>query len=338
MKTKQFTAIVLALLAATALLAGCEATLHINEPETTLLNQDALRDALGDEELDGDKWRELQSKGLIPEEVTMPTTANTQPTTVATTMPKGVEVRPSEVYPLVKGVKDIFNSGTFYLKGRNSSPMDVMGMGGGTSSTMVLAMDQDKAMVESEMDWIGMMKASVEPGNAALAAIQGATMQTYLGNKFRMVFNPEGAYFVFPEKKRYIDFSDAQKTDQSGEVDMSEIASELAHSLGGVGGNLETPVDVPASRVTVDGKEYLCGTLTEAESGTSRRFCFLDGQLKRIEVLSATGDVSMVMEIDEFSGSADASLFSMSGYRSMPVAELTNLLSGALGSMEKLFG
>jgi len=125
MKTKQLIAIILALLTAAALLAGCEKNLDVNEPGQNVntgpaLTPDALEDALhnlGSDDIEGltpeqikQLEKDLKNKGLLAEDVTLPVVSSTAPATMPPTMPAGVDVQPSEVYPLLKAVMDIFAS------------------------------------------------------------------------------------------------------------------------------------------------------------------------------------------------------------------------------------
>ena len=332
MKTKQLIAIVLALLTAAALLAGCETTIgpDVTETAPTVAALDpgvvaGLMTQLDLKNLEGmtpEQRKALQDAlingGQVPPDFELPDDSDRVPVTMPPTLPQGVAAQTSEVYPLVKNVQEIFNSRSYYLKGRGSSPMG--GAGSSGYSSLVMAMDQDKLMVETEMDWAAMMKiAAAESGDVATATIQGGILQATLGRKFRMIFSPEGTYWAFPDKKIYIDLASMMGAEGA------ERAASLVQGLDMLGQGGEIPQDIPATRVKADGKEYLCGTLRD-EAGTAvMRYFFLDGQLKRIEVFAEESDENMVIEIDELSGKPDAGLFSVKGYRAMPLMEMAKL-------------
>ena len=258
----------------------------------------------------------------------------------------------NEAYPLVKGVMDIVESGTFYLKGRGSSPF-----AGNGFPSVIYAMDKDKMMMETEMDWVEMMMA--EGGDAEMAKAQGEVLQTALGSKFRMIFMDMGepahfwdtwpswaqwilrylllgwlwmpppepgisVYWAFPEKKVYLDIGTL-----TGDTtfDMGSIFEQLF----GVWGSAALPEDIPGVKVTIDGKEYLRAALEDERSRDAMYYYFLDGELKRIEVLDDISGEAMVMEIDAFHSQPDAGLFSISGYRALPLAEMIRFFGGLNG-------
>ena len=335
-KPKQTLALFLALLALLALLAGCEKEIVYGPDEDPALTPDAYAEILegvGASDYDGmdDAQRRamedaLRRKGFLPEDVTLPPAGETVPIVKATTMPAGVQVKPSEVYPHVKAVQDIFNSGTFYLKGRGASPL---GIGSGGYAPMVIAVNKDKVMAETEVDWLAMMKAGAQQGDAGMSTVQGAIFQTTFGRKFRMVFSPEGAFWAFPDNKKYINLADLAQAGASAEeqLDTSEV-NNLAKEISGMFGGHETPKDIPSSKVKVDGKEYLCGTFMGPDGKPAMRYFFLDGKFKRVEIFAQYEEDNVVYEIDEFTGKVDEKLFGLSGYRAIPLAELLKLGGG----------
>ncbi|MDR2753214.1 MAG: hypothetical protein LBB50_02775 [Oscillospiraceae bacterium] len=364
-KTKTSTkvvALLLALVATLTLLAGCE--INLEDPDRTTaeafvsvpkkLTQEEIEKALAainatqpadatrsaDEivqGLDESQQKLLQSElakqgydvtvdnkaGVqvnVPNGVTVPATTKS-PVTQPPTLPQGTKVNASEVYPYLKATVDTLRSGTFYFKGKASS-MAGLGAaetplsGAGSYAPMAMAIDAGKAMIETEADWTSAFQNTNGGNDYGQAKITGAIMQTALGNKLRMIFSEEGSYWAFPQKKVYIDLAALMGDQTSGLDDINEIAN----SINPAGDLTEVPKDVPSSKVKVDGKEYLCATL----QGT--KYYYLDGALKRMEV--SVGEAPMVMEIEEFSGKPDASLFSVKGYRKMPVTEFMKLFQG----------
>jgi len=358
MKPKQLLAILLALLMLAALLAGCKTDINLGpdpDEEPSNLTPGAyaeLLDEVGASDYEGmdDAQRKaledkLRNKGFLPEDVTLPGVSETAPVVKATTMPQGIQIKPSEVYPLVKKVQDIFNSGTFYLKGRGAAPT---GIGSGGFAPMVIAVDKDKVMTETEIDWTGLMKASPQggaaQGDAGMSTVQGAIWQASFGRKFRMVFTPDGVFWAFPDKKSYVDLASWAMAEEGVEgLETSEM-SGIAQDFKGLFGGRETPKDIPSSKIKVDGKEYLCGTFYQLDEAgkplkdakgqpvPAMRYFFLDGKFKRVEVFAQYEEDNVVYEIEEFSGKVDPALFSMKGYSAVPVKELMNL-GGGLSSM-----
>ena len=344
MKTKQLIAIILALLTAAALLAGCETTIgpDVTETDPTVvpLDKGALAELMTEfdisnlEGLTPEQRKAFQDalidRGQVPPDFVLPDDGDRVPVTMPPTLPQGVAAQTSEVYPLIKNVLEIFESRSYYFKGRASSPMG--GFGSSGYSSLVMAMDKDKLMIETEIDWAAMMKiAAAESGDVSLI-VQGGVLQATLGRRFRMIFSPEGMYWTFPDKERYLDLGEMLGTEDA--TGLADLFKDL--DILGQGGKM--PEDIPASKVTVDGKVYLCGTLARKDADgktvSTARYYFLDGQLKRIEVFAETSDENMVIEIDEFSGKPDASLFSVKGYRSMALMEMAKLF----GDMGEFLG
>ena len=199
-----------------------------------------------------------------------------------------------EARALLEQTQAIFNSRTYILKGRGTSPV---GPGGSGTAHLVMAMDKDKLMVETEVDWPAMMAAV---GGSHLA---GFILQMVLGKSFRMVFSPEGVFWVFPDRRLYLDLAPMM------EAEGAEGAASLIEGLDMLGISGAIPEDLDVTQPVIGGKTYLCVTFDGYE-GSSMSYYFLDGQLKRIEVFNETSDENMVIEIDQLSGTVDASYFS----------------------------
>jgi hypothetical protein len=184
---------------------------------------------------------------------------------------------------------------------------------------MVLAMKDDQFAMEFSLDW-SQMVGSLADGTDKYGQgrVQAALMQTAMGNKTRMVFLPGKVYWVFPERKSYMDF---------GEI-MSEAAADM-NSFSSIFDNLPSNVDnVKASKVTLDKTEYLCAQVTS--DGTSTKYYFdKKGDLKRIEMIAdgQEPDENAVIDITELKSPADKSYFSVKGYVKTPIAELQKLFS-----------
>lgn len=347
---KKLTAMLMVMAALFALLAGCEVNIENTDPtEATmpdLLDPNAVKSAADElgvdlDNLDDQALKELQEKltrpdltlgennnleVALPEGVTKP--AETTTKAPPTTMPKGAAAQSSEVYPLVKAVLETMNSGKFYLKGYSTSAapgIDVaFGDLAGNYSLLIIAVDGNQMALENEVDWVAMLKASSEGNDFGSATALGLTMQTAYGKRLRMLFNNDGMYIVFPEKKKYTSFSDMLGEEASGEF------ADAGDLVGSMFGEVNTAAldNLESSRVTSGGKEYLCATLPSSDSSAMKLY-FLGGELKRIETITSSdsGDVSTIIDVEEFNGSPDPSLFSTKGMSTVKLAELTNLFS-----------
>ncbi len=265
---------------------------------------------------------ELAAKGVLPSGVTLP--AGNQTVKAPSTMPAGNQVKASEVYPLIKSVYDIFQTGKFTFKALGTSPL------GGTSipaTPLTMVLDGDKSAFETEIDWSATMKALAEDtAGYNKAIINGATAQTMFGKKMRFVSDGKGSYIVFVDKKTYISAAAMAGEDASSSMNMASDFGDI------VVPKSELPKDVASTRVKVDGKEYLCATLDDGQ-GSKMRYYFIGKDLKRLEIQDNSGE-TMIFEVLELTGKADASVFKVSDYRQMSLDQLTQLGS----SMGALFG
>ena len=319
--TKRLIAMCIAVTTVLVLFSGCQ--LWKSKKEDSVLpsyNKDLPADELDGmdgmtpDELDLLAGR-LQEGGYLPEGVTIPPEAPTMPQPL--TLPAGDKIDNAEVAKLVKAVQEIIKTRTFYLKGTGNNPM-----GNNAYAPMVMAVDQDKLMVETETDWTAMMKEMAkEEGKVDLgqSRIQGAVMQTTFGKKLRMIFLHSGAYMVLPEKNLYTNLSTL-----AGE-DISDVAGDLVKSFSN-SSSAEVEGKMTASRVKVGDKEYLCATLP-MEDGQYVKYFFLKEELKRMEFIADDG-TSSVIEIDEFSGKVDPNLFKIEGMKEMNPSEMTGMFSG----------
>jgi len=276
----------------------------------------------------------------VPAGQTEPTTAPPPP---PTTMPAGTKIQSSEVYEHIKRVNDIFNSGKFYLKGRGSAP-EGSGIPSAASAPMVIAIDDNKFMVESTADWslMGTIMADAEGRSLTLqeraaAKAQSIALETLFGKKTRMIFSPDGFYLAFPDKNKYISPSELMGSMglEDEEFDMSGM--DLSALGINTGAQKEIPRDIDSSRVTVGGKEYLCAAISnkidDPDSGVSMevvtKYYFLGGDLKRMETFGLgfedSDDAQMILEIDEFHGDPDPKLFGVAGMRKAALQELLKL-------------
>ena len=240
------------------------------------------------------------------------------------TMPAGVAAETSEVYPLVREIVDIFNSGRFFLRGRGTLPGEMTPVGGGNNASVTIAADGNNIMFQSSLDWNVMIQAMDEGGGArdfGRSRVQAATLSTLFGRQIRLIMTPQGPIFAFPDRNVFIDLPSimeaAGEDEELPPMDMG-IMDNMGLSL------REVPTDIPASSVTVGGREYLAATMVEGESRVV--YYFHNGQLRRIETYSPEqGDV-MILEIDEFHGNPEARLFTTQGMARAPMANIMTLM------------
>jgi len=290
----------------------------------------------------------------VTEEIT------TAPPPPPTTMPAGQKVESSEVYDLIKKVNELFGSGNLYLRGRSAMPAEMGFAAAGFSAPMTVAvLDGNKMMIETTNDWSAMGQMMNEGGKNDFGAsrVQAAVLTTTFGKKTRMVFADNTFFIVFPDKKKYIDPSSLMGalSAELGEELPPELSAELGEdfdfsdlpldlsALGfGTGGG-EVPKDIPSSKVTTGGKDYLCATMEtkDDESGKvvmTTKFYFLNGELKRMETYGENPDEMMIMEIDELHGKPDPKLFTTEGMKSAPINDFLNLMQMGGGGLGGLFG
>jgi hypothetical protein len=251
---------------------------------------------------------------LPPEGVTIPSTVP-KTTRIATTLPDGVSVDAAQVKKYMQKTIDITKSGTFTMKASTASPY-----AGGAMTSMTMVTKGDQFAVEFPLDWMEIADGLSEGDDKfGQAKIQAALMQTATGSKTRMVFLPGKMYWVFPDRKTYVDFADA----------MDEGAKEIS-SFGDIFANLPSGTEeLKASKVTLGKEEFLCAQ-TATNDGTSTKFYFnKKGDLKRIELIGTADETAdnAIIEIDELKASADSSYFSVKGFVKMPLAEMTKLFS-----------
>ena len=360
--TKKFISMCLAITALAMVLAGCNVRLGEPEPSFTIPTvkfspeDEALINALnwdgGDTKmLEG----ELQKMGVLPTGVTLPPPETT--ITAPALMAEGVATDQAELLRLVRKVQETMKSQTFFLKGNGNNFMEG---GAGSYAPLTLAVDKDKLMLETQIDWSNMsanpMTGMPVEGAAPAAAgtgtskIQAAILQTAVGRTMRMLFVDSTAYMMFPEKKLSANFSKLAAEGEGEGGDVSEVAGEITKMFSQFGAN-DLPEDkMRATKVTENGNEYMCAAFTVTEDGaapdgtalpegtaaitgsstTTIKYYFLKGELRRLEVIMTGAEsTNMVIEVDEFSGKVDSSLFSTKGFTEMNFGEMTNLM-GAL--------
>ncbi|MDR0532177.1 MAG: hypothetical protein LBG83_08960 [Oscillospiraceae bacterium] len=327
--TKKLIAFCLALISLLALLSGCEGITLGQKAEMTTdpvnaLTPDLVPSEVGkltDEERKA--WEEeLKKANVLPPDVTIPATKATVPQPA--TMPAGKKVQPSEAMRYVKKVQDIIKSHTFYLKGNMNNPV---GNGNGSYAPAIMAANADRLMVETVTDWTTMFKEMSEDAeqsnfDQAQALIQGAIAQKTFGSKMRMLFLPGTAYLVLPEKNFYTNLSAV-----AGD-DVGDMATEILKQFSSISGSELREKDLKSSKVTMNGKEYLCATMP-GDDGMTIKFYFLKGELKRLEyIMEEDPESNMVVEVEEFSGKVDPSSFELKGLKEIKVGEFTKLMGG----------
>ena len=313
---KKLICLFLAMAVVFALITGCSTDKYIGQtdPTTATVNQADLQNALGS--LDGAMDAAVQEamRKAMEQGVTIP--PDTGPLeTAPPPMPSGVQASPTELRPLMEKIYKIFNSGTFLIKAKGSSPMGgPTGQAQGTTP-MTIAVDKDNTMMEFDMDWITMLKAASEgTPNFGMATINGAIMITTFGKKVRFVSTPGNGFVAFLDKKTYIPMGAfSEEGESAAPVDMAGTFSGSFLPKEGL------PQEIKSSKVTMGGKEYLCATLDDGNA----RYYFQGGDLKRIEIQN-TEDI-MILEIEALSGTVDPKLFSSEGFRAVPIDQLTSL-------------
>ena len=206
-----------------------------------------------------------------------------------------------EARALLEQTVGILNGKIYILKGRSTSPT-------GGFTTLVMAMDQDKLMAETEMDWPAMVATTGAP------RLAGFILQLVLGKSMRMVLSPEGMYWIFPDRRLYLDLGALMGGDMGGFMETLDML-----------GVAEVPEDLDVTQPVIGGKTYLCVTLENQEDGNTSSYYFLNGQLKRITVTQYGED--MVIEIDQFSAQVDESYFSTRWLLPIPLRWLAPLFT-----------
>ena len=207
---------------------------------------------------------------------------------------------------LVKAVLEIVNSGTYTLaitvKEEGMSAVD-----------MLLVVDQDKQMME--MDLISVLLAGMGGEMTAAQKQVFSTMaKPVFGANVRILMLPGKVYYVFPERKKYVDLS--------GMMDIGDMGMPTGEMFEGV-----DPAKISSSKVKLDGKEYICGTMKD-EDGYEQRYYFLDGALKRIE-MAVEGEAMGAMEVTTFAGTIPSrDIFEIKGMKEMSMDEFSGAFGG----------
>jgi len=326
---KKLICLFLGLAVVLSLAAGCDRTLG-PEIETTKLVSDEERNQAAGQLGDLDDAAKQALDDMLARGVTLPAEElPVQP--MAPPMPTGVQARPEDVYPLMEKVRNILSSDTYMFKARGSAPPSA-GMPMGTTP-VTFAVDKGKSAFEADMDWTNMMRAMAEPGTQEynMARINGATMATLFGRKVRFVSRPDGDLVLFVDKKTYVQIPAGEGENGEGVLSMGSMFGEVFSPKKSAG-------DVQASKVTDNGKEYLCATI-KGEGGVTMRYYFLvseDSPLKRIEMDAPNPETGknevIVFEIDMLTDKVDAAMFSSAGFSVMPFDQMLGE-AGGLGTM-----
>jgi|GEM_PF-1073158 len=340
MKKKQIIALMaaLGLMATLMLTAGCEFEFNrgerdhagaINIPD---IDVPPDFDELSPEDLEAFRNRhglDVDMQMTLPEGITEGETEPPPPPLV--TMPAGAPAQASEVYPLVRGVVDIFNSGRFFLRGRGTLPGEMTPVGGGNNARLTIAADGNNIMFQSALDWNVMVQAMDEGGSArdfGRNRVQAATFGTLFGRQIRLLMTPQGPIFAFPDRNIFIDLPALMEA-AGEEEELPPMDLELFDAMGM--GLRDVPLDIPASRVTMGGQEYLAATMVEGDSRIV--YYFRDGELRRIETFSPEQGETMILEIEEFHGNPDARLFTTQGMVRAPMADIMTLMGAGGGGL-----
>jgi YD repeat-containing protein len=238
----------------------------------------------------------------------VPQNSSTLPngTTPASTTKKSATAgAAADVLAYVKQVQDTLNSKNFTLKGSASS------------SPLVLVASGDKVAFEAPTSWLMSQLAATDAG---LSTAEAASMTTLLGKTLRLVATPERTLLVMPDLRAYSDLGDVGVGDVS-----TEDFEELFNYLGGK----DALKNIKTSTATLNGKEHQVATIKDEDGKDLARLYFLQGQLKRIELLQ--GDLKTTLDVTSLQNTADASYFSTKGLYPFDFSALQGM--GGLGGM-----
>jgi len=295
---KKLICLCLALAVLASLAAGCNVVIGDPPPTTRNVGRDELSQAIIDLGATGDDAAEALKKFLEGGGNVVDIPLNdTPPMTVPPTMPQGSAISSDDVRPLMEKLNAMFASDTLTMRVRGSAPVET---GGVSAMAFTMARSGEKLAMEFEI-------ASISPGQSFQERLQAAQIIALLGSKVRTVVSPESNLIVFPDKKFYID------------------GGAGGESLEGMmPGKMPDDARVESSRVTVDGKEYLCATASATVEGSDTasvmRYYFLNGDLKRIE-FEIDGEI-VVLEIDQITTTVDPAIFSTAGFTAKTPEEM----------------
>ncbi|MDR2525188.1 MAG: hypothetical protein LBC83_03180 [Oscillospiraceae bacterium] len=244
------------------------------------------------------------------------------PATTAKPMPSGQVVESDEGKKLLQGTQNILKSKTFTLKGTGIAAMPFAGASSGTptNATMIMAVDQNKIAMESSGSLGQMMTASAEEDYYGQNKIRAAAVDAMFGKRFRMVIAGEKIYYVFPDRKIYVDFGAMAASAGEAALDTSALTGIVDEMFGGE----SMTATVTTSKVKVDGKEYTCASVKDAD-GSVRSFYYLGGELKRMEQLDSSGRQISLLQVDSLTGTVDQSLFSVKGMTAMDLVKFASI-------------
>ncbi|MDR3313948.1 MAG: hypothetical protein LBS96_05775 [Oscillospiraceae bacterium] len=273
---------------------------------------------------------ELQVKP--PEGVTLPATTATT-ATVPKTMPAGESVDAAEAKKLLQGVQAIFDSRVFTLTAKGTS-----GVFGSTSgfSSVVMAVDHDKVAIESTGSIAEALVANSDTKEDYYGQrkVQAAIIETALGKRYRMLVLPEKFYCVFPDRNIYLDFAAFAIANGADPGDLASSMGDPSAIIGGMFGGDTTGRTVTSTKVKAeDGKEYICATTKDEETGITHNFYFLGKDLKRIETIVPDPDkagetLSTVLDVESLVATADPKYFTIDGMTPLDLLKFAQLLGG----------
>jgi len=317
-----------------ALMAGCkDVNIGPEEPTTIFVEENDFMNAIDRLNPGGDVGLDVQAalEEAMRKGVTIP--ADEPPAqTMPAPMPTGVPIRAEDVYPLMERVRSIFDSGKYTLKARGSTPPSP-GMPIGTTP-ITFAVDKGQSAFEAEFDWTNMMRAMAQPGSQeyTMARITGATMATYFGKKVRFVTKPEGSTILFLDQQTFMQMPTGEGA-EAGEGILG------AAGMGNMFGDMFKPDKngtVTASKVTSDGKEYLCGEIKGGE-GVLLYYYFLNSELKRIEMKVDNPETkkteTFVFEIDQLTDQVNPAMFSTAGFKPVSIDEMAQMGENGFGGL-----
>ena len=223
-----------------------------------------------------------------------------------------------EAIELLQGVQEIFASGTFTLKCKNSSTMEGMP----SSSDMLVVADQDKMAIQSTNN-LGQMFMEGSGQTGWQSKFLAAMLNLLLGKTIRIVYTPETMLFMFPERRIYLDFRAAVESmgEEVEMIDISSIFDVIAFDISGLDFTTKTV------------GEYFCVTVDLGE-GNTQEFYFLGKDLKRIVMTASDeyGGYTSSMEIESLVPTADQRYFSIKWMVGLDLMFFARIFGAIMGS------
>lgn len=323
MKAKHIIAIMVAVALSATLLAGCE----LNRQDPVYIPT-PLAPGVNPHDLSAEQQAALRDRYNLDENFMMPMPDGLAPIDEETTqppiptMPDGQAIDSAEVRAMLQNTINILSSDSFYLRGRTTIPAGELSPHMSNNTPIAFASNGQRAVLEQNVNWSEMLAS--DGFDFGASRIQATIFNGTFGNQMRMIIDPAGPIIAFPQRNTFLSFADMVEFfgEELPSMDMGEFdVMQL--------GDLTIPENLQATRVTLDGREYLTATLPNAELGDNT-FFFRNGALVRMETRAPDGSRSIIV-VETFHGNPPASLFTTQGMNRMPMAELMTLMEGMGG-------